>query len=328
MTQLVTIFGGSGFIGRHVAQRMAKKGWRVRVAVRRPNEALFVKPYGAVGQVEPVLANVRDDASVQAAIRGADAVVSCVSVTVQHGKQTFSFVQHHGTARIGRIAAEEGVERVVHVSAIGADKDSPSDYASTKALGEAALLEAVPSAVILRPSIIFGSGDGFFNQFGGLARMTPAFLPIFGGNTKFQPVYVGDVAEAAEMAITGAAAPGIYELGGPEVRTFHQLMEQMLAVIQRRRIILNLPFWVGNAMGAGLNLAQTLTLGLFKNRLVTPDQIKLLRVDNVANPDLPGLGTLGIDPVAMEGILPEYLWPYRPSGQYAEIKDSARNLKT
>lgn len=325
MAKLVTIFGGSGFVGRHVAQRMAKLGWRVRVAVRRPNEALFVKPYGAVGQVEPILANVRDEASVRAAIRGADAVVSCVSVTVQFGKQNFETVQNEAVGRIGRIAAEEGVETLVHVSAIGADVDSDSDYARTKGEGEDALLAGFPNAVILRPSIIFGPGDGFFNQFGSMARGMPV-LPIFGATTRFQPVYVGDVAQAAEMGATGAAAPGIYELGGPEVRTFRDLMDDLMAVLQRKRIILNLPFFVGSLMGGALNVAQTLSLGLFKNKLVTPDQIKLLAVDNVVADDAKGLADLGIAPVAMDAILPEYLWPYRPSGQYAEIKDSARDL--
>ena len=325
MAKLVTIFGGSGFVGRHVAQRMAKLGWRVRVAVRRPNEALFVKPYGAVGQVEPVLANVRDEASVRAAIKGADAVVSCVSVTVQFGAQTFEAVQNAAVARIGRVAAEEGVGTLVHVSAIGADTKSESDYARTKGEGEAALLAAFPGAVILRPSIIFGPGDGFFNQFGSMARGMPV-LPIFGAATRFQPVYVGNVAEAAEMGVTRAAAPGIYELGGPEVRTFRELMDDLMGVIQRKRIILNLPFFVGSLMGGALNVAQTLSLGLFKNRLVTPDQIKLLAVDNVVSDDAKGLGDLGIEPVAMDAVLPEYLWPYRPSGQYAEIKGSARDL--
>ena len=313
MAKLVTIFGGSGFVGRQIARRMARLGWRVRVAVRRPNEALFVKPYGAVGQVEPILANIRDDDSVRAAIRGADAVVSCVSVRVQHGKQTFSLVQHHGTARIARIAAEEGVGRVVHISAIGADADSESLYAETKALGEAALLAAVPDAVILRPSVMFGPGDDFFN--------------LFGADTRFQPVYVDDVAAAAVKGVTGEAAPGIYELGGPEVVTFRQLIDTVLEIVQRKRIVLNLPFFVGTFMGSALNLAQWLSLGLFKNTIVTPDQIILLQSDNVVADGARGFADLGIEPTAMDAVLEEYLWPYRPSGQYAEIKDSAGDLK-
>ncbi|MEM9755755.1 MAG: complex I NDUFA9 subunit family protein [Pseudomonadota bacterium] len=326
MAKLVTIYGGSGFVGRHIAQRMAKLGWRVRVAVRRPNEALFVKPYGAVGQVEPILANVRDDGSVREAMRGADAVVSCVSVPVETGAQTFASVQRDATARIGRIAAEEGVATCVHISAIGADATSASRYARTKAEGETALIDAFPGAVILRPSIMFGPGDGFFNKFAAMTRLGPV-LPVFGAATKFQPVYVDDVAAAAVKGVIGEAAPGIYELGGPEVASFRELMETMLHVIQRRRFVVNFPFWMGTAMGTVLNLGQRVTFGLFKNTLVTPDQIILLRTDNVASPDLPGLDAFGISPVAMDAVLPEYLWPYRPSGQYAEIKDSAGDLR-
>ncbi|MBF9035907.1 NAD(P)H-binding protein [Rhodobacterales bacterium HKCCE2091] len=326
MAKLVTIFGGSGFVGRHVAQRMARLGWRVRVAVRRPNEALFVKPYGAVGQVEPVFANVRDDASVRAAIRGADAVVSCVSVRVEYGAQNFETVQLEGTERIGRIAAEEGVGTLVHVSAIGADADSESGYASTKGKAEAALQEVFPNAVILRPSIMFGPGDDFFNRFAGMARRS-LFLPIFGADTKFQPVYVDDVAKAAVMGVTGEAAPGIYELGGPDIATFRELMEELAHILRRKRIIVNLPFWLGRLMGGALNVAQTVSLGLFRNTILTPDQVLLLAKDNVADPDMPGFGQLGIDPVAMEVVLPDYLWPYRPSGQYSDIKESAGRLR-
>lgn len=325
MAKLVTIFGGSGFVGRHVAQRMAKLGWRVRVATRRPNEALFVKTYGAVGQVEPVFANVRDDASVAAAIAGADAVVSCVSVPVETGNQTFEKVQHEATGQIGRLAAAAGVETVVHISAIGADTDSDAQYARTKAMGENDLMAAFPSAVIFRPSIMFGPGDGFFNKMGSMMRGMPV-VPIFGAESRFQPVYVGDVAEAVVQGVTGQAAPGIYELGGPETFTLRELMTELAQVIQRRRLILNLPFFVGGIMGGALNAAQAITLGLFKNTMVTPDQVKMLRDDNIANPDLPGLAELGIEPVAMEAVLAEYLWPYRPSGQYAEIKDSAQDL--
>jgi uncharacterized protein YbjT (DUF2867 family) len=218
MSKLVTIFGGSGFVGRYVARRMAKEGWRVRVAVRRPNEAIFVRPYGTVGQVEPILANIRDDDSVRAAIHGADAVVNCVGILAESGKNTFGLVQHHGAARVARMAAEEGVGTLVHVSAIGADEDSESDYANSKALGEAAVLEAFPRAVILRPSIVFGPEDEFFNRFAQMTRFGP-ILPVVGADTRFQPVYVDDVAKAAVMGVAGQAAPGIYELGGPEVRS-------------------------------------------------------------------------------------------------------------
>lgn len=326
MSKLVTIYGGSGFVGRYIARRMAKEGWRVRVAVRRPNEAIFVKPYGVVGQVEPVLCNIRDDASVRLAMTGADAVVNCVGILNRSGKNTFDSVQSEGAGRIARLAAEMGVGRVVHISAIGADKASDSDYQRTKGEGEAAVLAAFPDAVILRPSIIFGPEDGFFNRFAGMARMSP-ILPIFGANTRFQPVYVDDVAMAAVKAATGQAAPGIYELGGPDVDTFRGLMRRMLATIRRRRLVLGLPFIAGSIMGGILDGVQAATLGLFNNGLVTRDQVRNLKRDNVVTPGAAGLDTLGITPTALDAVLPEYLWRYRPSGQYAAIKESAKNLR-
>ena len=326
MSKLVTIIGGSGFVGRYVARRMAKAGWRVRVAVRRPNEALFVKPYGVPGQVEPVACNIRDDASLRAVIRSADAVVNCVGVLNGVGKNTFDAVQAEGAGRVARIAAEMGVERLVHISAIGADAQSDSDYARTKGEGEAAVLSAYPSAVILRPSIIFGTEDQFFNRFAAMTRMGP-ILPVVGGNTRFQPVYVDDVAQAAVAGVTGEAAPGIYELGGPEVDTFRGLMGRMLKVIQRRRAVINMPFVVAKAMGFGFDMVQAVTLGLIENKMITRDQVRNLARDNVVSPTARGFAELGITPTAMEAVLPEYLWRYRPSGQFAAIKDSAKNLK-
>lgn len=326
MSKLVTIFGGSGFVGRYIARRLAKEGWRVRVAVRRPNEALFVRPYGVPGQVEPVACNIRDDASVQAVLRGADAVVNCVGVLNSVGANTFDAVQAQGAGRVARIAASLGVQRLVHVSAIGADAQSDSDYARSKAEGEAAVLAAFPTAVILRPSIIFGTEDQFFNRFAAMTRMGP-ILPVVGGNTHFQPVYVDDVAKAAVKAVTGEAAPGIYELGGPEVDTFRGLMGRMLKVIQRRRAVVNMPFFVARIMGFGFDMVQAITLGLIENKMITRDQVKNLRRDNVVAPGARGFAELGITPTSMEAVLPEYLWRYRPSGQYAAIKDSAKNLK-
>ena len=326
MDKLVTIYGGSGFVGRYIARRMAKEGWRVRVAVRRPNEALFVKPYGAVGQVEPVLCNIRDDASVRAVMQGADAVVNCVGILNRSGKNTFDAVQADGAARIARIATQIGVPHLVQISAIGADTESSSAYARTKGEGEAAVLAAYPGAVILRPSIIFGPEDGFFNRFAGMSRLGPV-LPVVGADTRFQPVYVDDVAAAAVLGVTGRAAPGIYELGGPEVATFRALMEKMLRVIQRRRLVLNVPFFVAQAMGFGFDMLQALTLGLFNNGLLTRDQVRNLRLDNVVAPGARGFADLGLTPTSMDSVLPEYLWRYRPSGQYAAIKDSAKNLR-
>lgn len=326
MNKLVTIYGGSGFVGRYIARRMAKEGWRVRVAVRRPNDALFVKPYGVVGQVEPVACNIRDDASVRAAMKGADAVVNCVGILNRSGKNTFDAVQADGAARIARLAAEEGVAHLVHLSAIGADENSPSIYQQTKAAGEKAILAAFPKAVILRPSVIFGNEDGFFNRFAAMSRFGPV-LPVVGANTRFQPVFVDDVAQAAVLGITGKAAPGIYELGGPDVETFRDLMRRMLHVIRRRRLIINIPFFAASIMGGAFDLLQAVTLGLIQNGMVTRDQVRNLRADNVVTPCAKGFADLGITPTAMEAVLPEYLWRYRPSGQYAAIKESAKNLR-
>lgn len=326
MSKLVTIFGGSGFVGRYVARRMAKEGWRVRVAVRHPNDALFVRPYGTVGQVEPLACNIRDDASVRAMLRGADAAVNCVGILNRSGKNTFDAVQAEGASRIARIAAEEGVGTLVQISAIGADATSASSYARTKAEGEAAVIAAFPKAVILRPSIIFGTEDGFFNRFAAMSRLGP-ILPVVGANTRFQPVHVDDVAQAAVKGVLGQAVPGIYELGGPDVDTFRGLMGRMLTVIQRRRLVLNVPFFLARIMGFGFDMLQAVTLGLIENRMITRDQVKNLAVDNVVAPGAKGFADLGITPTAMDAVLPEYLWRYRPSGQYASIKDSAKNLK-
>lgn len=325
MPQLVTIFGGSGFVGRYIAQRMARQGWRVRVAVRRPNEAHFVRPYGKVGQVEPVLCNIRNEDSVRQATKGADAVVNCVGTFDARGKNNFDAVQHEGAARIARIAAEEGVARVVHISAIGADVNGDSLYAQSKGKGEAAILDAFPSAVILRPSVIFGPEDQFFNRFAGMARMSPV-IPLVGADTKFQPVYVDDVARAAEMGVLGEAVPGIYELGGPDVDTFRELIDQMLQTIRRRRLILPLPFWVGSLMGQVSGAVSFLTGGLAPQP-ITVDQVKSLRQDNVVADGAQGFEALGFKPTSIEAVVPSYLWQFRPSGQYAELKESARNLR-
>ncbi|WP_223426832.1 complex I NDUFA9 subunit family protein [Tateyamaria pelophila] len=326
MSKLVTIYGGSGFVGRYIARRMAKAGWRVRVAVRRPNEAIFVKPYGVVGQVEPLLCNIRDDASVAAAMTGADAVVNCVGILAPSGKNTFGSVQADGADRVARIAKAQGVPQMVHISAIGADANSESEYARTKAAGEASVLEHMPNAVILRPSIVFGSEDQFFNRFASMSRLGP-ILPVVGADTKFQPVYVDDVAKAAEVALTVDVAPGVYELGGPDVRDFRSLMDTMLKVIRRRRAVVNIPFFVANIMGFGFDMANKVTLGLLPAQ-ITRDQVRNLRNDNVVSKDAKNFADLGIEPVALESILPDYLWRFRPSGQYAAIKESAKNLRT
>jgi NADH dehydrogenase len=322
---IVTIFGGSGFIGRYVAQRMARAGWRVRVAVRRPNEAHFVRPYGFVGQVEPIQANVRDEASTRRVIQGAQAVVNCVGVLSERGPQTFAAVVAEAPGRVARIAAEEGIGRLVHISAIGADASSDSLYGAAKARGEAAVAAAFPSAVILRPSIVFGPEDRFFNRFAAMARLSP-FLPLVGADTRFQPVYVDDVATAVARSVIEEVPAGVYELGGPEVATFRELMRRMLAIIRRRRVLVAIPFgpagWIAGASG----LATRLSFGLVEGPL-TRDQVRQLRRDNVVAPGARGLEALGITPTAMDSVLESYLYAYRPAGQYTEIQESAVRMR-
>lgn len=325
MSKLVTIFGGSGFVGRYIARRLAKEGWRVRVACRRPNEALFVRSYGAVGQVEPVFCNIRDDASVAAALAGASAAVNCVGTFDRGGTNNFDSVQSEGAGRIARLAASGGLSALVHISAIGADVDSVSDYSRTKGEGEAAVLAAFPNAMILRPSVIFGNEDGFFNRFAAMSRLGP-ILPLVGGATRFQPVSVEDVAAAAVKGVTGEAS-GIYELGGPDVDTLSGLIKSMLGVIQRRRLVINLPFWVGSIIAGLLGAGSALTLGLVRNSILTQDQVRSLKTDSVVHPGARTLADLGVTPTGFAAVIPEYLWRYRPSGQYAAIKASAKNLK-
>jgi uncharacterized protein YbjT (DUF2867 family) len=316
---IVTIFGGSGFVGRYIAQRMARAGWRVRVAVRRPNDAHFVRTYGAVGQVQPIQANIRSDVSVRRAVHGVRAVVNCVGTFQATGPQNFTAIQAEGAGRIARIAAEEGVERLVHLSAIGANAGGESGYARSKAAGERAVLDAFPSAVILRPSVVFGTEDKFFNRFAGMSRITPV-LPVVGPNTRFQPVFVDDVAKAAAKAATEAVAPGVYELGGPEVLTFRELLERMLFVIQRRRAIVAIPLWLARVQARVLDLLQTLSLGLWTNGVLTRDQVAQLQADNVVAEGARTFKDLGIQPTAMAAVLDSYLFAYRRGGQFAKLR--------
>ncbi|EYD76371.1 NAD-dependent epimerase/dehydratase [Rubellimicrobium mesophilum DSM 19309] len=325
MSKLVTIFGGSGFLGRYVARRLAKEGWRVRVAVRDPNLAGFVRMYGHVGQVVPVACNIRDDESVRAVLSGADAAVNCVGTFDRKGRNSFQAIHVDAAARVARLCLDQGVRRLVHVSALGADLQGRSEYARSKAQGEQAVLEHMPHAVILRPSIMFGQEDNFFNRFATMASRGPV-LPVIGADTAFQPVWVDDVAAAAALGVNGRAAPGIYELGGPEVATFRELMQRMLGVIRRRRPVIGLPFWLGSLMGTVFEAGRTVTGGLAPLP-VTRDQVASLRSPNVATGRAPGFEALGIAPTAMESVLPDYLWRFRPSGQYAAIQESARNLR-
>lgn len=311
---LVTVIGGSGFVGRYIAQRMARRGWRVRVAVRRPNEALFVQTYGVVGQVLPVQCNIRDETSTRNVIMGSDAVVNCVGLLWESGRQRFDAVHVEGAGRVARLAAEQGVQRFVHLSAIGADPESESRYGRTKAEGERAVLDAFPEAVILRPSIIFGPEDKFFNKFASMARYTPV-LPAVGAETRFQPVWVEDVAEAAARGATGEAAPGLYELGGPRVATFRELMQLMLKVIRRRRAIVNVPMPLAMLKARALGL--TAIAGI--RPMLTTDQVRMLGRDNVVADGARGFAELDIQPTAMEAILDSYLYAYRRHGQYAHL---------
>ncbi|MEM6488500.1 MAG: complex I NDUFA9 subunit family protein [Pseudomonadota bacterium] len=315
---IVTIVGGSGFVGRYIAQAMARRGWRVRVACRRPNEAMFVRPYGVVGQVEPVQANVRDRESLARVVAGSDAVVYSVGVLFNAGKNTFQATQADGPRLTADVAAEAGVARFVLISAI-ADPATGSEYARTKAAGEAAVLAKFPEATILRPSVVFGPEDGFFNRFAGMARFSPV-IPVVSGKTRFQPVYVADVAEAAAQAIAGEAAPGIYELGGPKTYTFRELVELTLAVAKRKRRIVDLPVFIARLQGA--------VLKYLPEPPITDDQVKLLGADNVVGPEARGFSDLGIEPRAPEGIIESYLVRFRPRGQYDDMIDAARSRQS
>jgi NADH dehydrogenase len=285
---------------------------------------MYVKPSGVVGQVEPVFANIRDDASVAAVIEGADAVVNCVGVFDTTGRNAGAAVNAAGAERVARAAAAAGVSALVHVSALGIETGA-SEYARTKAAGEAAVLEHFPGAMILRPSVLFGPEDGFFNRFAAMSRFG-FFLPIVGGATRFQPVYVDDVAAAAVLGAEGKAR-GIYELGGPEVADLATWVRRMLKVVLRRRVVVNLPFWIASIMAFCFDAVQTVTLGLIHNALLTRDQLRQLRHDSVVSEGARGLEALGISPTPAETVMPEYLWKFRPSGQYDAIKASARNLK-
>lgn len=324
--KLVTIYGGSGFLGRQIARALAMEGWRVRVAVRRPNEAGVVRTYGAVGQIEPVPCNVRDDASVAACMADADAVINCVGILVNEGKNTFNAVHDHAAGRIARIAAERSIGQFVHVSALGADAGSDSQYAASKGRGEAAVLKHRPDAVILRPSIIFGSDDNFFNRIAAMTRFGPVLM-IPGAATPVQPVYVMDVAKAAAMAATGQAEPGIYELGGPEVMTMRDIAKLVLRATGRRRAIIGMPGAMGGALASVLDAVQAASGGLLTNRILTRDQLRSLKSPNRVGADVKTFQTLGIEPTAAEAVIGEYLWRFRPSGQYEALTATAKNLR-
>jgi len=309
----VAVFGGSGFIGRYLVQRLARAGWRIRVPVRMPDSALFLKPLGDVGQIVPMAANIRDEASIARAVAGTNAVVNLVGILYERGRQSFEEVHHRGAARIARLAREAGAERLLHMSALGADPASPSAYARSKAAGEGAAAALFPGATVFRPSVVFGPEDGFFNRFAELARFLPALPLIGGGRTGFQPVYVGDVAEAMANALHDPATRGMtYELGGPRAYSFRELMEILLAEIRRRRLLVPVPFWIASLQGA--------VLGCLPNPPLTLDQVRLLKRDNVVSGTRPGLAELGVEPTALEMVIPTYLDRYRPGGWYSTTR--------
>ena len=308
-TPTATVFGGSGFVGRYTVGELARRGYRVRVAVRRPDRALFLKPLGDVGQITPIAANVRDDASVATAVEGVDTVINLVGVLYETGAQRFQAVHAEGAGRIARFAAAAGVGRMVHVSAIGAMPDVAAEYARSKAAGEEAVREAFPASAIVRPSIVFGKEDDFLNRFAWIARLAPAIPLIGGGNTRFQPVYVGDVAAGiARIAEDAGTAGRAYEFGGPEVYSFRELMETLLRYIGRRRLLLPVPGILA------MFPARLMELSPFPPML-TRDQVRMLECDNVASGDVPGLADLGVSPTPLEAVAPEYLARYRRGGR-------------
>jgi uncharacterized protein YbjT (DUF2867 family) len=318
-TNLVTVFGGSGFVGRHTVRALARAGWRIRVAVRHPNRAFFLRPLGSVGQIDIIKCDITDPDQVARALHGADAAVNLCGILFQAG-QTFEDLQADGAAHVAQAAAAAGVGALVHVSALGADTESNSEYAVTKAEGEEAVREAFPKAVILRPSIIFGPEDGFFNKFAALARFTPALPLIGGGRTRFQPVFVGDVAQAIVIGMSRQDGR-TYELGGPAVYSFKELLQLILRETGRRRILVPLPF--------GLAMLKAAFLQILPKPLLTVDQVRLLKKDNVVSPTAPGLAELGITPTSVEAVVPSYLWRFHPKGEYASAQERrAANIST
>ncbi|MDR7118662.1 complex I NDUFA9 subunit family protein [Caulobacter sp. BE254] len=317
MQGLVTVFGGSGFVGGQVVRALAKAGHRVRVAVRNPNLAYRMRMLGDVGQIEVVQANVRNVPSVARAVDGAEAVVNLVGVLWESGRQKFQTLHVMGARTIAEQAKAAGAARLVQISALGADVNSSSKYLRTKAEGEAAVRAVFPGAVVIRPSVVFGAEDKFFNKFGQMAALFPALPLIGGGETKFQPVYVGDVAAVVAKAVSSPVAKGLtYELGGPAVYSFKALMELILRETGRNRVLAPIPFFAASLIGKVGDLSPIAPP-------LTSDQVESLKTDNVADHGLPGLAEAGVVPTAVEAVVPSYLYRYRKGGQYAEVPAGA-----
>jgi NADH dehydrogenase len=315
MQRLVTVFGGSGFLGRYVVRALAKRDWRIRVAVRRPNLAYTLRPMGHVGQIQAVQANIGVPETVERALDGAEACVNLVGVLYQTPRRSFHRIHVEGARAVAEAAAARGIENFVQLSAIGADPNARSDYSRTKGEGEAAVRKVIPSAAVLRPSILFGPEDDFFNRFAAMSGWSPVLPLIGGGKTRFQPAYVADVGNAVARCLEDPSAAGrVFELGGPEIMTFKALMEFMLGQVQRSRLLLPVPYSLASLIGLAGDVEAAITP--FKP-LLTSDQVTLLGDDNVVSAKAPGFADLGIVPAGVESIVPTYLWRYRRDGQFA-----------
>jgi len=317
MQGLVTVFGGSGFIGAQVVRALAKRGYRVRIAVRRPNVSYRMRVLGEVGQIELVQANLRNGPSIARALDGAEACINLVGVLHEQGRQRFQTLHAKGAEDVAKAAAQRGITRFVQISALGASEASDAKYARTKAMGEAAVRQAIPQAVIIRPSVVFGQDDSLFNRFASLASLLPVIPLPGGGETRFAPIFVGDLAQAIANAVSDPSCAGkTYEVGGPKTYSYRELMELTLAEIHKRRALLPLPWPVASLLGAVAELPSKVVPF---PPVLTADQVTLLKTDSVPAKGMPGLKQLGVtDPVAVEGILPLYLYRYRRGGQFAE----------
>lgn len=316
---VVTVFGGSGFVGRHVVRALAKKGHRVRVATRKPNLAHHLPPMGQVGQIQLFKADVREPEQVDAALAPAHAAINLCGILYERGEQTFEAIHIAAAETIAKCAQARKLKSLVHVSSIGASEGALSRYSQTKAEGEKRLRDAFPSAVVLRPSIVFGPEDQFFNRFARMARLS-AFLPLIGGgHTKFQPIFVGDAAAAIVKGLDEQNAGKTYELGGPSVYSFKAMMQMLLKEVERERVLLPLPFGVASFLAFFLQL--------LPSPLLTPDQVHSLKADNVVQPGMPTLADLGITPTSVEAEIPAYLWRFKPKGQYQAAVEEAEEMQ-
>ena len=311
--KLIAVIGGSGFVGRHVVQALARDGHRIRVGVRGVERAAFLKPMGVPGQVVPMQANIRFPESLDAVVAGADVVINLVGILQEAGPQKFSALQAEGARAVAKAARDAGATQFIQLSAIGADADSDADYARTKAEGEQAVLEQYPDAVILRPSIVVGPEDQFFNRFAAMARLSPV-LPVVSAQTRFQPVFVGDVAKAVKLAVDDADLSGVYELGGPSVYSFEELMRLMLKVIGRKAFVADIPVPIASLMAKLTDWLPGAPL--------TQDQVKMLQHDNIVSKNARGFDELGLKPEAIEGQIPSYLYRFRRAGQYTDMSEN------